>query len=400
MSAARKPTKAEIAARDKAVAGAGTAAPPQAEGAGFDALVGQETTVQALRRALAHGRLPHALLLQGPIGVGKATCAGILAQALNCAAKEYLDACGTCPSCRKVTRGLHPDVLWVEPSGRFIRIHQITPRKTPRENASDEASSREAASGRKEPEAEPIVTWVGYKPFEGHRRVVIIDDAHTMNPQAQNALLKTLEEPPPSSILILVTPRPATLLPTIRSRCQSLRLQPLGTARMREYLEEARAMVPEEARLRAALAPGSLGRAIALDLDEYNELRGVAETAVEDARDGGAALLASAEALLAAGTGKLKMQQAASAMGAVRDVLRDLLVLANGSDDALLINVDRAADWSTWAGKLDPEGLVEALRVVQRTDDHLRSPVQPNAKLAMEEALIGVGTALRGGTTR
>jgi len=351
VTAARKPTKAEINARDEAVAGAGGTAPPQAEGHGFEALVGQATIVQALQRALTSGRLPHALMLEGPIGVGKATCAGILAQALNCEVENFVDACGACTSCRKVARGLHPDVLWVEPMGTSgkILLRQIVPRP----------------DDKPESPNEPIVAWVGYKPFEGRRRVVIIDDAHTMNAAAQNALLKTLEEPPSSSILVLVTPRPAALLPTIRSRCQSLRLQPLGTAHMRRHLESSCDMPADEARLRAALAPGSLGRAMALDLEEYNGLRDVAEAAVEDAHDGGAALLASAEALLAKGTGRLKIQQAASAMGAVRDVLRDLLVLAHGNNDELLINVDRAADWSGWAGNLDPEGLVEALRAVQ-----------------------------------
>ena len=394
MSATRKPTKAEIAARDEAAENAGGPAPPQAAGAGFDALVGQETTVAALRRALASGRLPHALLLEGPIGVGKATCAGILAQALSCAVKDFVDACGSCPSCRKVARGLHPDVLWVEPDGKFIKIAQITPRRRSYGGSNDDGERDGNQRGRK-PEQEPIVSWVGYKPFEGRRRVVVIDEAHAMYPNAEHALLKTLEEPPPSLVLVLVTPRPAALLATTRSRCQSLRMQPLGTAQMREYLESSLGISADEARLRAALAPGSLGRAIDLDLDRYNELREVAETAVEDAHDGGAALLASAEALLAAGTGKLKMQQAASAMGAVRDVLRDLLVLANGSEQELLINVDRAGDWSGWAGKLAPEGLVEALRSVQRADDQLRSPVQPNARLVIEEALIGVGEALR-----
>lgn len=382
MTATRKPgrpTKAELAARDEAVAEAGGGAPPQAAAPGLGALVGQESTVEALRCALSRNRLPHALLLHGPGGVGKATCAGVLAQALNCAESDFLDACGNCPSCHKVQRGLHPDVLWVAPMqpGKIL-LRQIVPR--------DE---------KPESPHEPIVTWVGYKPYEGRRRVVIIDEAHAMNQQAQNSLLKTLEEPPPSSILVLVTARPGSLLPTIRSRCQTLRLQPLGLGFMRRHLEEACGMAPAEARLRAGLAPGSLGRAMSLDLDEYNARRDVAEAAVEGAVDGGAALLASAETLLAAGAGARKIDQAASAMGAVRDILRDLLVLSSGAGGELVINLDRAEDWRGWASSLDPDGIVEALRAVQQSDDRLRSPLQPNARLTIEEALIGVGAALR-----
>lgn len=386
MTAARKPgkpTKAEEAARDEAVAEAGGAAPPQAAAPGFGALVGQESTVAALRRALSRNRLPHALLLHGPGGIGKATCAGVLAQALNCPESDFLDACGNCPSCHKVQRGLHPDVLWVAPMqpGKIL-LRQIVPR--------DE---------KPESPHEPIVTWVGYKPYEGRRRVVIIDEAHAMIPPAQNSLLKTLEEPPPSSILVLVTPRPGSLLPTIRSRCQTLRLQPVGLGLMRRHLEETCGMAPAEARLRAGLAPGSLGRAMSLDLDEYNARRDIAEAAVEDARDGGAALLASAETLLAAGAGRRKIDQAASAMSAVRDILRDLLVLSSGEGGELVVNLERAEDWSAWASSLDPDGIIEALRAVQRADDRLHSPLQPNARLTVEEALIGVGAALRSGST-
>ena len=379
-----KPTKAELAARDEAVAAAGGAAPPQAATPGFGALVGQQATVEALQRALVRNRLPHALLLHGPGGIGKATCAGVLAQALNCPVADFTDACGQCPSCRKIARGLHPDILWVEPQNGAIRLGQVSARK----NRSNE-----------QPPHQPIVSWVGYRPYEGQRRVVVIDDAHTMNQSAQNALLKTLEEPPPSSMLLLVTPTPGSLLPTIRSRCQTLRLQPLGLGLMRRHLEETCGMAPAEARLRAGLAPGSLGRAMSLDLDEYNARRDVAEAAVEDARDGGAALLASAETLLAAGAGRRKIDQAASAMSAVRDILRDLLVLSSGEGGELVVNLERAEDWSAWASSLDPDGIIEALRAVQRADDRLHSPLQPNARLTVEEALIGVGAALRSGST-
>lgn len=384
MCAARKPakpTKAEIAARDEAIANAGGAAAPRAAGPGFGAIIGQDRVVGALQSALRRDRLPHALLLHGQIGVGKATIAGVLAQALNCPQSGPGDACGTCPSCRKVERGLHPDVLWVAPHKGRIRIGQITPRKPD--------------SSEPEPPHEPIVSWVGYRPYEGNRRVVVIDDAQAMNPPAQNALLKTLEEPPPSSILMLVTAAPGSLLPTIRSRCQTLRFQPLGLPVMRQYLERHCGMSADEARLRSSLAPGSLGRAINLDLDAYNARRDIAEAALEDACQGGAALLAGAETLLAAGAGERKIEQASSAIDAVRGVLRDLLVLASGNDKEMVVNLDRADEWTTWAGTLHADDIVDALGAVQRADTRLRSPLQPNARLTVEEALIGVGAALR-----
>lgn len=373
MTAARqkpgKPTKAELAARDAAIAGAGGPAPPQSSGHGFGSVLGQDAALGSVRRALERNRMPHAVLMHGPVGVGKATCAGILAQALNCATSDYKDACGTCASCRKVARGLHPDVLWVEPEKGTIKVEAVR----------------------------RLVEAVGYKPYEGARRVVVIDSAHTMNPSAQNALLKTLEEPPPSSILVLVTAAPRSLLPTVRSRCQPLRFQPLPMDVLRGHLEETEGLAPEEARLRAALAPGSLGRAIVFDLAAYGERREVAEAALKDARQGGAALLAAAETLLAAGGGERKVDQASSALAAVRDILRDLLVLRAGDVAHMVVNVDRADDWSTWAEGLAPEAIIDALDAVQRADDRLHGALQPNARLTVEEALVGAGAALRSG---
>ena len=380
----KKPTKAEIAARDAAVAEAGGAAPPQTAGAGFASLVGHEGPVQALHRAVTRNRLPHAILLHGPSGVGKATCAGILAQALNCEISDFKDACGSCVSCRKVSRGLHPDVLWVEPLTGKIRIAQVAVR----------SSSRTAGP---EPPHEPIVSWIGYRPYEGTRRVVVIDDADAMTTQSQNALLKTLEEPPGSLLLLLVTARPGSLLSTIRSRCQPLRFQPLPLNLLRAHLEEAEGLPSDEARQRAALAPGSVGRAMSLDIEEYTALRDVAESALEDTVQGGAALLAAAETLLAAGVGERKIEQASSAIGAVRDILRDLLVLNAGNDVNLVVNLDRASEWAPWADTLDPESIVTAIDAVQRAEDKLHGALQPNARLTVEEVLIGAGAAMRRG---
>ena len=373
MTAARqkpgKPTKAELAARDAAIADAGGPAPPRSPGHGFESIIGQQAALASLRRALERSRLPHAVLMHGPVGVGKATCAGILAQALNCSTSGYVDACGVCTSCRKVARGLHPDILWFEPEKGTIKVDQVR----------------------------QLVESVGYRPYEGKRRVVVIDDAHAMNPSAQNALLKTLEEPPPSSMLVLVTPAPRSLLPTVRSRCQPLRFQPLPMDVLRDHLERAAGLSQEESRLRAALVPGSLGRAILFDLAAYGERREVAEAALKDAHQGGAALLAAAETLLAAGGGERKVEQASSALAAVRDILRDLLVLRAGDGAELVVNVDRAPEWSAWAEGLAPEAIIDALDAVQRADDRLHGALQPNARLTVEEALVGAGAALRSG---
>jgi DNA polymerase-3 subunit delta' len=367
----KKPTKSEIRARDTAVAEAGGPAPPQPHGHGFDALVGQDSVIEALRRALGDNRLPHALLFHGPAGVGKATCAGILAQALNCEVGGFKDACGTCVSCRKISRGLHPDIIWMTPAGKGgqIKVERI----------------------RKE-----IIEKVGFRPYEGRRRIVMIDDAHRLNPSSQNSLLKTLEEPPPSSLMVLATTAPESLLPTVRSRCQPLRFRPLAPDLLQRHLEEVHDMPSAEARLRAALVLGSVGRALDLDLEAHLGRRTVAEESLRDAIQGGAALLAAAEVLLAAGAGDRKVDQAASAMTSVRDILRDLLVLSSGGDPTLLVNADRRSDWQGWASEMGSDGILDALDAVQRADDRLHGPVQPNVRLVIEQALIEAGAALKG----
>ncbi len=371
----KKPTKSEIRAREAAVAGAGGPAPPQPNGHGFDALVAQDSVIEALRRALDDNRLPHALLFHGPVGVGKATCAGILAQALNCSAGGFKDACGTCVSCRKMARGLHPDLTWMVPdsAGRKIKIKRVRKR---------------------------IIEKIGFKPYEGKRRVVVVDDAHRLTPNSQHALLKTLEEPPPSSVLVLVTPAPEKLFSTVRSRCQPLRFRPLAPEVLQRHLEEVHDIASDEARLRATLVSGSVGRALDLDLDAHLERRTVAEDALRDAMQGGAALLASAEILLAAGAGDRKVDQAASSMATLRDILRDLLVLCSGGDRGLLVNADRCSDWQDWASEMSPDGILEALDAVQRADDRLHGPVQPNVRLVIEQALIETGGALNGEAAR
>src|SRR5213593_3744885 len=165
----------------------------------FAQVFGHRRLVSLLSRSIENDSLPPSLLFAGPDGVGKRLTAIAVAQTLNCvergpwtAEPGSVDACGRCPVCTRIARNVHPDVLIVEPGDSgAIKIDQVR----------------------------DIVDRAAYRPFEGRRRVVIVDEADALVPAAQNALLKTLEEPPPSSTFILVTARPDMLLPTVRSRC-------------------------------------------------------------------------------------------------------------------------------------------------------------------------------------
>ena len=200
----------------------------------FRDLKGHRAQQTLLARALMREALPQSLIFAGPDGVGKRLVALAVAQRLNCltAAAGEGDACGTCSACRRIASGNHPDVVTVPPDSKVDAVREQT-----------------AAAA--------------YRPFEGRRRVFIFDEADTLQPVAQNALLKTLEEPARSSQFILVTGRPDGLLPTVRSRCPQLRFGRLDIDDVAELLVKAQGLSAIAAREVAFAADGSPGRAFA-----------------------------------------------------------------------------------------------------------------------------------------
>src|SRR5260221_12178477 len=241
----------------------------------FRSVRGHRPLLELLAGASARGTLPPSLIFAGPEGVGKRLTAMALAQALNCehpiayggqrseaggrtedGGQAGRDACGECAACKRIARAVHADILIIEPgdSGN-IKLDQVR-----------EAIDRSA-----------------YRPFEGRRRLVIVDEADALIPEAQNALLKTLEEPPPASVFVLITNRPDVLLPTVRSRCQRLRFGRLSPAEVAAVLMRDHGFAAADAHAAAAAADGSIGRA----LDEG------AEEAI-GARDAAARLLQGA----------------------------------------------------------------------------------------------------------
>lgn len=210
---------------------------------------GHARVKEVLERAITQDRTHHALLMTGPSGVGKRQLALALIAILNCTARplaEFKEACGSCPSCRKLGQLAHPDLLIVEPQGnkvKTIKIDQIR-------------------------EIQKAATTA---PFEARERVVLIDDAHLMNDEAANALLKTLEEPTNRMRLMLITDQPHLLLDTIISRCQMLRfgsleldavkaLLPVVIARTADMDKPSAAMIE----VAAGFGEGSVGRSLAV----------------------------------------------------------------------------------------------------------------------------------------
>jgi DNA polymerase-3 subunit delta' len=203
----------------------------------FAAVRGHERVRDFLRTAVARGRLAHALLFAGPDGVGKRSLALAFGAWMQCEAGGD-DACGACASCRQVAAGSHPDlqVVAVAPGKKEIGVDRIRALKR----------------------------FTQIRSSRGTAKVGIIDDAHMLTVAAQNALLKTLEEPPDRCLLIVVAHNPDALLPTVRSRCQRIQFFPLPADAVADLLAVRHGIEAGLAREAALLAEGSPGRALAL----------------------------------------------------------------------------------------------------------------------------------------
>lgn len=226
---------------------------------GFESILCQERPIRLLTTLLRNGTIPHALLFIGIEGVGKQTAAMALAMACNCMAQETehlfkgrktqaenghttlgqittTGPCGCCRSCRKIQSGNHPDIILVKPSGPFIRIGQIR----------------------------DLCRILAMKPYEAKVRVVIISNAQAMNPAAGNALLKVLEEPPNRTLLILTARQTSDLLPTVVSRCQHIRFNPISRKNLEALLMEKQGVDPDDAKIIATMAHGSFSKALSM----------------------------------------------------------------------------------------------------------------------------------------
>ncbi len=208
---------------------------------------GQEQAIGLLKKSVASGRISHAYLFYGPEGIGKELSAKNFAKLLNCRTPEKGDACDFCEDCVGIEKKRHPDLIWLRPQGpaRVIPIEKIR----------------------------DFQKAVSLKPYTGRWKIGIFPEAHTLKRDAASALLKTLEEPPKHTILILVTARPEILLPTIVSRCQAIRFSPMSREKLKGVLKKEYSLNSREAETLSRLTEGRLGQAVkALREDRLSEL--------------------------------------------------------------------------------------------------------------------------------
>jgi len=327
-------------------------------------VVGHEAAVAALSRAAEQGRLSHAHLFLGPKGVGKMALALGLAQALNCTGTA--PPCGTCAQCRRTAAGRHADV-------HVVALPKSTDGLARKTIPIDAIKEMQQAAG--------------LQPYEGRCRVIIIDGADALSPDAANRLLKTLEEPPPAVRLILLAANETPLLPTILSRCQTLQLRPVPRAKIEQQLVTACGVPAEQATLLAALANGSIGWAI--DAARNEDLLDVRRSYMDQI----AALpslpyhdrLETARVL--AEEFARRREDGQAWIGLLRQFWRDV-TLAKGGQAGAVVNADRLEALSAMAEALSFLEIADTVRHINQAGERMEA--NANARLALDVLMLNV----------
>ncbi|MFH1783617.1 MAG: DNA polymerase III subunit delta' [bacterium] len=322
----------------------------------FDEIVGQFDAVNILRKSIKSGRRASSYIFAGADGVGKKLAALAFSAALNCTGAKDANACGKCSSCRKLSGGNHPDIHVISPEKKAVSIAQIR----------------------------MVQHDANLRPLEGAVKTYIIEDAHMMTTEAMNCLLKILEEPPSSVVFILLTSNPAGLLPTITSRCQSVRFSALKREQIRDFLVKGGFSSDDEASLISCFSNGSISMALAW---RKRDLAGQRQNMVElirasYARDTGA-LFAGAEMLSS------EKQSVELFLDILASLYRDMILISLGEEekkDDVFVNRDIIGDLKLCAKSDTVEGLREKVAAILETRALIQKNV--NARLALEAMFL------------
>jgi len=329
-------------------------------------LIGNPRALAAIQRALASGSPPHAWLFAGPGGVGKASLARWLAQAVNCVATPggtSAEPCGECAQCTRIARGIHADVVTVT----------IPP---PEDGVQHKDISVE--------QVREIEQAVALAPFEGRTRVAIIDPADAMSTGAQNAFLKTLEEPPPNAVFVLIANREDALLPTVRSRCRLVDFGLVAAGEIETALRE-RGTDDDQARLLSRLAEGRPERALALAADA-KRLEKRRELLEEASALGGmpmADLMDLTERM--ARQFREKREAVFDRLSAWLSWWRDVLLVQSGAGDGIA-NVDLTEVLQLDADRYERADVIAFVQSLTKCRERLEANVQ--ARIALDATLV------------
>ncbi len=336
---------------------------------GFEKIIGQTQPIGILTTLLQNGNVPHALLFIGNEGIGKHTTADIFAMLCNCLRNvntnltdskqaittgdinsEFIyNPCGACKVCRKIKSGSHPDIIRIKPLGQVIKIEQIRDLRL-------------------------IITM---KPYAAKLRVVIIDDAQTMNPAASNALLKVLEEPPDRTVFILIAENKRDLLPTITSRCQPIRFHPIPFKHIEEMLTTQKNISSEKAAVLAAMSHGSFAKALSLLENDWINRRDLLLRAIWPDTLNSHTLQSSAMLMALSARFAREKDNIIEVLDGIKSWLRDLLIYRYCPDK--VINYDLTDKICYMSEKITIGTLLAKLEAVQTA----QRKIQANANLRL-----------------
>ena len=313
----------------------------------FTGVAGHEAIRERLAAALNQDTVSHAYLFEGALGVGKHTMARAFIKALLCTEPQAQHMpCGHCVSCRTLDSGNHPDVSWIGREGKnSLGIRQIRER---------------------------LVADVRTQPYQSAYKVYVIEDADLMTPEAQNALLKTLEEPPSYAVIILLATTGTGFLPTVLSRVITIRFQPLPADVISQALVDRGKMSPEQAAVTAALSRGSLGYALKLAGSQaFNSLRAELNSILTELPHMDPARILS----LADFFDRYKDQQD-TVFSLIKLWYRDLLMYRTSRDESALITRDQVDAIRSLAAASTTEEILKQFSNVQKAEDSIRQGAQ------------------------
>lgn len=324
---------------------------------GFEAIVGHERIKEHLKNAITMDKISHAYIINGPDGIGKKTIARIFAQALQCE-EGGAEPCGKCHSCIQAMSGNQPDIIWV---------------------GHEKPASIGVDDVRLGLNSDILI-----KPYSSRYKVYIIPEAQKMTVQAQNALLKTIEEPPSYGIILMLTNNADSFLPTILSRCVTLNLKPLSNKEIEKYLMENEHIPDYQARFAASFAQGRLGRAIDIvSAENFSELKDEVLKLLKSIND--MELPEVMEAVKSAAARKIEIDDYIDLM---MMWYRDVLVYKSTNDVNLLIFKDDLQYIRNDAANRSYDGLNRILRAMDVAKIRLVANV--NFDLTMELMLLTI----------
>lgn len=325
--------------------------------AGFKDVAGHEQIIEHLQNLIVNQKVGHAYIFCGEDGTGKNMLASLFAKALECEAGGS-DSCGTCRSCRQAESGNHPDIRYVtHAKSASIGVDEI------REQVNED---------------------IVIKPYSSKYKIYIIDEAEKMTPQAQNALLKTIEEPPSYAVIMLLTNSAQALLPTIRSRCVMLNMKPVPTEQIQDYLIQKYQIPEYQARVCASYSQGNMGKAIKMatspDFTQFHESVLHLVKNLDDMD-----LYVIIDAIKKLSENKMDIYDVIDMMMVW---YRDVMILKLTNDPNLLVYPEEYSALSKEASKSTYEGLEQIIKAMEKAKVRLKANV--NFDIALEMMLLTI----------